>query len=271
MVLIMYWLAAYDEAKTMREIIAAIAGVIDEGNFYVREEGLEFSAMDESRVAMVILKIPSTVFHRYEFEPPEGGETLVIGVNFSDLKKIMQRGKAKDGIILNVKKEHGKTFFGVTFFRGTIEEKTLQRTFALPILEIPEERINIKELQYDVIVEFSPASFLNDIISDASIVGEDLRLLTSSSDKEIKFIAESETGGFYEYVAPLEREDTVVQWEIKNDAEALYSIDFLKKFVRASKVADMVRVEYSRNMPLKMTFLVGGGIELTYLLAPRIL
>ena len=267
----MYWLAAYDEAKTMREIIAAIAGVIDEGNFYVKEDGLEFTAMDESRVAMVILKMPSTVFHRYEFEPPEGGDTIILGVNFGELKKVMQRGKAKDGILFSVRKERGKTFFGITFFRGTIDERSLQRTFALPILEIPEERINIKELQYDVTIEFSPASFLNDIISDAKIVGEDLRLVTSSDAKEIRFIAESETGGFYEYVAPLEREDTVVQWEIKNDAEALYSIDFLRKFVRASKVADMVRVEYSRNMPLKMTFLIGGGTELTYLLAPRIL
>lgn len=267
----MYWLAAYDEAKTMRELIAAIAGVIDEGNFYIKEDGLEFSAMDESRVAMVILKMPSTIFHRYEFEAPEDGDTIIVGVNFSDLKKVMQRGKAKDGILFSLKKERGKTFFSVTFFRGSIDERTLQRTFALPILEIPEEKINIKELQYDVIVEFSPASFLNDIISDAKIVGEDLRLITNSESKEIRFIAESETGGYYEYVAPLEREDTVIQWEIKNDAEALYSIDFLRKFVRSAKVADMVRLEYSRNMPLRMTFLIGGGAELSYLLAPRLL
>jgi len=268
----MQWLAAYDEAKTLREIIAAIAGVISEGNFYAKEDGIEFMAMDESRVAMVILKMPSTVFHRYEFEPPEGGDTIIIGVNFGELKKIMQRGKAKDSVLFSVTKERGKPFFAITFFRGTLDERTLQRTFALPIIEIPEEgRINIRELQYDVSVEFAPASFLNDIISDAKIIGEDLRLVTNSDTKEMRFIAESETGGFYEYVAPLEKEDTVVQWEIKNDAEALYSIDFLRKFVRASKVADMVRIEYSRNMPLKMTFVIGGGTELAYLLAPRIL
>jgi len=267
----MHWLAAYDEAKTMREIIAAIAGVVDEGNFYVKEEGLEFMAMDESRVAMVMLRMPSTVFHKYEFEPPEGSDTLIIGVNFSELKKIMQRGKAKDSIIFSIARERGKSFFAVTFFRGTPDERTLQRTFALPIIEIPEERISIKELQYDVSIEFAPASFLNDIIAEAKIMGEDLRLVTKSDTKEITFLAESETGGYYEYTAPLEKEDTIVQWEIKNDAEALYSIDFLRKFVRASKVADMVRIEYSRNMPLKMTFVIGGGTELIYLLAPRIL
>ena len=268
----MKWEAAYDEAKTLREIIAAISGVISEGNFYVKEDGVEFSAIDESRVAMVILKMPANVFHRYEFEPPEDGDTIVLGVNFSELKKIFQRGKAKDSVLLSLKAERNRHFFAVTFFRGTIDERSLQRTFALPIIEIPEEaKIPIKELQYDVLVEFAPANFLNDIISDAKVVGEDLRLVAKTDTKEMRFIAESETGGFYEYVAPLDREDTVVQYEIRNDAEALYSLDFLKKFIRAAKVADVVRIEYSKNMPLKMTFMIGGGTELIYLLAPRIL
>jgi len=266
----MYWKAAYDEGKIFKEILAAIAGVISEGNFFVKEDGIEFSAMDDSRVAMAILTMPASAFHIYEFEPPEEGDTIVIGVNFADLKKIIQRGKAKDSLLFELKQQKEKHYFAITFYRGTPEDMTLQRTFALPLLEIPEERINIRELEYDVIVEFSPANFLNDIIADAKTIGDDLRLVTSKEEKEMRFIAESDTGQFYEYVAPLEREDTVVNYEVKDDAESLYSLDFLKKFIRAAKVADIVRIEYSKNMPLKMTFKIGGGIELAYLLAPRI-
>jgi len=40
--------------------------------------------------------------------------------------------------------------------------------------------------------------------------------------------------------------------------------------MRASRVSEMVRLEYSKNMPLKLTFMIGGGVELSYLLAPRI-
>ncbi|MGQ4894154.1 MAG: proliferating cell nuclear antigen (pcna) [Candidatus Njordarchaeia archaeon] len=266
----MEWLAAYDDAKVAKEIIIAISNIVDEGNFYAREAGLEFMAMDESRVAMVILNMPATLFQKYDFKPPDGKETIVMGINFSELKKIIQRAKSKDSVIFSLKKERDRFFFTVTFYRGTLEERSLQRSFALPLIEIPEEKIPIKELQYDVSIEFAPASALGEIISDASVIGEDLRIITNASKKELKFVVESDTGGFYEYLAPLDREETIVEFNVKNDAESLYSIDFLKKFMRASRVSEMVRLEYSKNMPLKLTFMIGGGVELSYLLAPRI-
>jgi len=265
------WLATYDSAKTIREIIASIAEIVEEGNFYAKEDGLEFSAMDESRVAMAILKIPRTTFQTYEFETEGDKDAIVMGVNFTDLKKIMRRGGAKDSIMLSLKKIKEKQYFSVTFYRDSLDERTMERSFSLPLLEIPEERINIGKLEYDVLVEFSPAKFFNDIISDAKVVGEDLRIVADSGNKEIKFIAESETGEHYEYLARLEREETVINWEIKDDAESLYSIDFLAKIAKASKVADLVRLEFSSEKPIKVTYLIGGGIELVYLLAPRLL
>ncbi|MGQ4892677.1 MAG: proliferating cell nuclear antigen (pcna) [Candidatus Njordarchaeia archaeon] len=265
------WIATYDSAKTIREIIASIAEIVEEGNFYVKEDSLEFSAMDESRVAMAILKIPRTTFQSYEFEVEEGKDALVLGVNFSDLKKIMRRGGAKDSIMLSLKKYKDKQYFSVTFYREGVDEKTMQRTFSLPLLDIPEERINIGKLEYDVIVEFSPAKFFNDIIGDAKTVGEDLRISANMDKKEIRFLAESETGEYYEYIAKLESEETVVNWEIKDNAESLYSLEFLNKMTKAAKIADLVRLEYSQEKPIKVTYMIGGGIELIYLLAPRLL
>ena len=265
------WEATYDSAKTIREVIASIAEIIEEGNFYAKEEGLEFSAMDESRVAMAILKIPRETFLTYEIELDEGNEAIIMGVNFSDLKKIMRRGGAKDSIMLSLKRYKEKQYFTVTFYRETADEKTMMRSFSLPLLDIPEERINIGKMEHEVTVEFSPAKFFSDIIADAKTIGEDLRIIADQDKKEIRFLAESEIGEFYEYVARLEYEETVAGWEIKNNAESLYSIDFLNKMVKAAKAADLVRIGYSQERPLKITYLIGGGIELSYLLAPRLL
>jgi len=265
------WEAAYDSAKTIREVIASIAEIIEEGNFYAKEDGLEFSAMDESRVAMAILKIPRETFLTYEFEVEEDRDAIIMGVNFSDLKKIMRRGGADDSIMLSLKKYKEKQFFTVTFYRESADKKTMVRSFSLPLLDIPEERINIGKMEHDVVVEFSPAKFFSNLIEDAKTIGEDLRIIADQERKEIKFISESEIGEFYEYTANLEYEETVANWEIRNNAESLYSIDFLKKMVKAAKVADLVRIGYSQERPIKITYLIGGGIELTYLLAPRLL
>lgn len=266
------WEAVYDSAKLIREVIAGIAEIVEEGNFYIKETGLEFSAMDESRVAMAILNMPREVFQIYNVEFDGESDTIVLGVNFSDLKKIMRRAGAKDIIKLSLQTERGKNYFSVSFSKDiSIEQPTDVRTFYLPVLDIPEERLNIGRLEYDVTVELSPANYIREIFEDAKIVGEDIKMVADSDSKEIRFETESEIGEAYRRVIKLEQSDAVVTWEIKNNAESLYSLDFLTKMAKIAKSADLVKISFSQERPLLLSYQVGGGVELSYLLAPRLL
>ncbi len=266
------WEAIYDSAKLVREVIASIAEIVEEGNFYVKETGLEFSAMDESRVAMAILNMPREIFQKYDVAFDGDSDTIVLGVNFTDLKKVMRRGGAKDMIKLALKRERDRNYFAISFMRETVPEQTAdERIFYLPLLDIPEERLNIGKLEYDVVVELSPANYLREIFEDAKVFGEDIRIIADMDTKELRFEVESEIGQAYKRVIKLEQSDAVVTWEIKDSAESLYSLDFLSKMAKVAKSSDLVKISFSRERPLLISYQIGGGIELSYLLAPRLL
>ena len=259
------WEAIHDSAKIWKELAAVIAGIISEGNFIATNEKLELLAMDDSRVSLVYLDFPSDAFARWAYNAEE--ERLKIGVNFADFKRVMARGKAKDSIKFLLKREGEKAYFTVAFFRGT---EAAQRAFNLPILDIPEERIPLKELAYKVRVVFSPPTFFADMMRDAKVVGEELEIVADKDQELLIFRAVSETGGTYEYSVNLRESGDVVEFNIEETSSARYSVDFLTKFARAAKIAESLTIQYSKQMPLQLDFSLPGGARLTFLLAPRL-
>lgn len=259
------WSAVYDAGKTWKELTAVIAGIVSEANFIVTPEKLELLAMDDSRVSLVYLEFPSDAFSQWDFKAEE--ERLKIGISFADFKRIMARAKAKDSIRFSLRREAGKAYFSVSLFRGT---ESTTRTFSLPVLDIPEERIALRELAYKVRVVWSPPTFYDEMMRDAKIMGDEMELIADKEQEIIVFRAFSEGGGSYEYTVRLREASDVVEFNIEESCSSRYSVDFLAKFARAAKIADSLTLQFAKQMPVQLDFALPGGARLTFLLAPRL-
>ena len=265
----MSFTAVFEDVKIIRNLFRGVSDLLSEANLYVDEEGIRVQGLDDSRVAMLSLRMPASAFHTFDFVPPEGAELVQIGLNFSDIKKIFAKAKAKDSVKLALIQEE-RPYFEITFFRGTIDDMTQVRCFKVPIIEVPSETITPRELELDVTVEFATGAWVADLVAGASIVGEDLQVIANKEGEKLIFLAEGEMGKF-EYPVDLSREETIMRYEILKDARAIYSLDYLKKMDTPAKIADSVTIRFSNNMPMELSYLVGGGFELKYLLAPRVI
>lgn len=265
----MSFVAVFEDVKIIRSLFRGVSDLLSEANMYVDEEGLRVQGLDDSRVAMLYLKMPSSAFHTFDFSPPEGTDVIQIGLNFTDIKKIFAKAKAKDSVRLALIQEE-RPYFEITFFRGSIDDMTQVRIFKLPIIEVPSEAITPKDLELDVTVEFATGSWVSELVSSASIMADDLQVIANKDEEKLTFIAEGDLGKF-EYPVSLPRDEMVLRYEIAKDARAIYSLDYLKKMDTPAKIADSVIIRFSDNMPMELTYLVGGGFEMKYLLAPRVL
>jgi len=265
----MSFTAVFEDVKIVRSLFRGVSDLLSEANLYVDEEGMRVQGLDDSRVAMLSLKMPSSAFHSFDFEPPEGAELIQLGLNFSDIKKIFAKAKAKDSVQLALVRED-RLYFEITFFRGTIDDMTQVRRFKVPVIEVPSETITPRELELDVTVEFATGSWIADLVAGAAIVADDLQVIANKEEERLTFLAEGELGKF-EYPVDLSREEIIMRYEILKDARAIYSLDYLKKMDTPAKIADSVIIRFSNNMPMELTYLVGGGFELKYLLAPRVI
>lgn len=264
----MKWKATFDDAQLLKRLVSALSKILSTANLKIREDSMVVSGMDESRIAMASLKSPNSFFQEFEFESSGEEEEEVVGINVSKLKDVMKRARSEDGIIFSLGGDSNK--LRIKFFRGTLEESQFERIFSIPLTEETGEEVEPEKLEYSVRIEFAPPKDLSAVISDAAVFAEDLKIITDLEEKKVKFIAESGIGSQYEYVAQLKKEESIINYEIEDSAESMYSIEFLEDFNRADRVSEMVRMEYSNDNPLKLTYNIPGGATLTYLLAPRV-
>ena len=61
-----------------------------------------------------------------------------------------------------------------------------------------------------------------------------------------------------------------MEFNIEESCSSRYSVDFLAKFARASKISDSLTLQFAKQMPVQLDFALPGGGRLTFLLAPRL-
>jgi len=118
----------YSDAKEFVYIVESIAVLLEEAAFTITSEGLKLRAIDSSRSALIDLFMPREAFEEY---PSEISEEIRVGVNFSDLKKILKRVKKGDRIALEVSE-------------GKLKVKLIgkaTRAVMLPIIDVPVEQL----------------------------------------------------------------------------------------------------------------------------------
>lgn len=236
------------DAKYFKDSIAVISDLVVEVNFKVTPDWIELTAMDPANVAMVIFKLMGSTFTEYDVKEP-----VLIGVNLNNLKQVLRRAKANDQITLEMEKNKLK----VTF------QGTTKRTFQLPLLPAEESDKKEPDLKFNVTIE-TDASVLSDAIEDADIVAESVsfeadadKLTVQASGDNNKLIIEVDSGKGTEI-------------EAKEKSRAKYSIEYLKKMVSGSKLSDKVKIQFSKDYPLRLEYMEKDAVQLVFILAPRV-
>jgi len=139
----MSFIAVLEDVKIARSLFKGVSSLFSEANMYIDHDGIRIQGLDDSRVAMLSLKMPSSAFHTFDFTPPEGSEAIQIGLNFSDVIKVMGHAKAKDSVKFALVQEE-RPYFEMTFFRGSMEDMTQVRIFKLPTLELSSDLITLR-------------------------------------------------------------------------------------------------------------------------------
>ncbi|WP_456367865.1 DNA polymerase sliding clamp [Thermococcus sp.] len=241
----------FDGAKEFADLIATASNLIDEAAFKFTEEGISMRAMDPSRVVLIDLNLPESIFSKYEVEEPE-----TIGINMDQFKKVLKRGKAKDTLILRKGEEN---FLEVTF------EGTAKRTFRLPLIDVEELELDLPELPFTARVVLL-GEVLKEGIKDASLVSDAIKFIARENEFIMK--AEGETN---EVEIRLTLEDEgLLDLEVQEETKSAYGISYLSDMVKGIGKADEVILNFGNEMPLQMEYMIRDEGRLTFLLAPRV-
>lgn len=235
----------------LTDSISTIAELIDEGLFKLGKDGISLVAADRALVAVVDFKILSSAFEKYEVD-----EEKSIGLNITNLLSVLKRASGEDKATISLQDSKLEI----------VLENASKRRFVLPLLDLGQEEVPpIDQLEFAFSAELKPAVLQNGI-ADAEIVADSI--LFSADSSSFHMHAEGDISSAH---LELQRgNQSLIELKGDGEAKSRYPLDYLKKIIKAAKIADSVRLNWGQDYPMKLEFKSKDKAQLSFVLAPRV-
>ncbi len=239
------------EPRLLVDSIGIISELVNDVRFKIDRNVVELVAMDPANVALIMFKLLSSAFTEYQVEKP-----VEIGVNLESLKAILKRVKPADVLTMELDQEKNR-------LRITLKSDGV-RTFHLALIALEEKEQKIPELNFPVKVELN-SSVLDEAVYDMDVVAESIALVAQKG----KFVVEAESNMNDAHAEIIEDGETKVSGA-KSEVRAKYSIEYMKKIIKGSKLAQRVALQFNKDYPLRVDYLVKDKLSFSVILAPRV-
>lgn len=239
------------KVKPFKEILDCLAVVNEEHTIELNEEGIDIETMCPQHVSLVHLNLPSQYFDTYIVEPDN------FSVNMSVVTKALNKTYKNDSVTITyqhgledgeggpVKKDEKLT---LSLFDGS----GVKRNKIIPCLdyidvEIPTPKIFFKVKTRITSKEFK--TYIQDMDGD--------HVTFEATEDELRIISETD----YREVTPLPRNsDYVLSHWVEEPQRCTYTKAYLESFlVKAYRVAEVLTLEFSTDMPLKLDVEIPQG------------
>ena len=234
-----------ENPKLFSEVIGIISDLVLEVRLKVTQEGLKIIAIDPANVAMISFKLPNTAFSELQIEKEE-----MLGVSLDSLKSVLRRVKPKS--ILTITRQENELNLQIT--------DKIKREFNLALIEIESEEKELPNLNFTAKIEM-PSTDFSEAVEDCSVVGDACSFISEPD----KFTIKSK-GSLNSFKSEYTSDELNIQAE---EASSRYSLEYLQKMVKATKLVDKTIINFSTDYPLKLEFKT-PMMELYFILAPRV-
>lgn len=227
----------------LSRIVEIISELVMEVRIKINDDGLSIIAMDPANVSMVSFVLPKSSFSRFE----TGQE--VLGINLENLKRILKRSSQGSSLIME-KKENTLSI--------QIQDR-IKRNFSLSLIDIETEEKEMPSLEFSSMVELNSQDLV-DSVEDCLVVSDACSFII----KDGKFIIEAQ--GLNSARSEFSGDEAKIQAE---DCKSRYSLEYLQKFIKASKLSDKTTLRFANDHPLRMD-IKNDFMQISFLLAPRV-
>jgi len=242
--------AELKDIDILRESMSAIAEIIDETEIIIQEDGIRMRAADRAVVAVVDFFLSKNVFSQYWFT-----EERSIGMNLMNLLRILRR--ATPGDVMKFSIVDNKVEFTLT------GDST--RTFTLPIIDISKQEVpDLERLSFAASFDVD-SNVLSGGIEDSDLITDSL-IFSVNADR-VQISADSDLASFIMELK--EGANALKSLNGSHASRSRYSLDYLKRIIKAKRLSDTVKVQLGPEYPARFTYEIHDKVRLSFIIAPR--
>jgi proliferating cell nuclear antigen len=233
-----------EDPRVFSNLVGIISEIVTEVKIKVNSEGINLTAVDPATVAMVYFHIPADLFSQFEIEGEE-----ILGVNLDNLKSILRRCGLGSSLVLE--KEDNLLKIGI--------QDKIKRDFTLALIDIESEEKEMPQWEFKSVIKMDSQAFC-DAVEDCAVVSDACSFIAEPN----KFTMEAK--GLNSARTEFSSDEVQI---FSDNSSARFSLEYLNKFIKGSKVSNSVEVNFSDNHPMRINF-PSGKIMLSFVLAPRV-
>jgi proliferating cell nuclear antigen len=245
--------AEMENITLLRDSVDTISELIDEAEIEIKDEGIEIKASDRAVVSVVDFSMSKNVFSSYKVD-----QETKVGLNLSNFLQILRRATPDDKVLFALDGNKLKI----------VIKGDSTRKFTMPLIDISKEDapdLNKLESGFSssLIVD---SNILHSGIEDAELVTDSVVLTLRKDMFSIK--AESDAASTH---LEIPNDSNMLKVDGVNEPiRARYSLDYLKKMMKARKLAEKTKIFMATDYPMKMQFEQPEKLMLSFILAPRV-
>ena len=238
------------QGGTIKTVLKTLRAIVDEARIHIDENGISMRAVDPANVAMDDLDLTAAAFESYDATPG------VIGVDLDRFADAVGMANKGDPVQLSLDQQTRKLVIhvdGLEFTMACLNPKTIRAEPEIPDLDLPAE------------VTLS-RNTLDRGVKAADMVSDHIRFTMDEAPEQFCIEAEGDTDD-----VELEIDSEDLKDVTAADAEALFSLDYMKDVVRTIPKGTAVTMTVGTDFPVIMAYeLADGNGHVTRMLAPRI-
>ncbi len=247
--------AVLDDVTLLRDSLDAVSNFINEGTFNITSNGLSLIAMDPANIAMVLYDLLASAFVNYECTSDSK-----ITLNIPYFVSILKRAGNGDSVELKLVDGTNSLIVKMT------GDST--RTFTLPLLEMYGKTVTPPgELEegFKAEVEVESAT-MREGVKDSLMVSDCVLLSCDNNAFVMKALSDTN-----EVNLQLSKESpSLIKMNSSEPVKSKYSLEYLDKMMKVSKVAKTVTAHFANDFPLKLDYSTMDKLKISFILAPRI-
>lgn len=225
-----------------------ISDLVIEGTFVFKPDYLELVALNSNNVVMVIFRLLSTNFTKYDIK-----EETKISLSLEHLSNVLKSCDDKAPLTLIIE-ENNKL--------KIVSEGKNKKEFELSLIEFSDDNLQkVPSLEFPVKMILSSSNFTS-AITDLGFLEEGVNFKV----EEKVFTMEGKTNTM---AGKIDFKDNISIESDNKEYNCRYSMDYLKRFTKAEKIVNNVELSFHNDYPLKVEYKILDKLLLGFILAPR--
>ena len=234
----------------IKDFVGTLRAIVDEAKFNIGPDGLQVRAVDPANVAMDDGVLSAGAFESYDAS--EG----ILGLNLERLEEVLKLANRGDLVELSFNTNTFKLVIhidGIEFTIACIDPDSIRMEPEIPDMDLPAS-FTVDEAQ------------ISRGVKAADMVSDHIQLRCDETEQAVFIEAEGDTD---DVCLELTEEEYIAITAV--DAEALFSLDYVKDISRKFPKGAEISITFGTDFPMMIEYeFADGECEILSMIAPRI-